>query len=53
MYLGSKAYQKQTFVIEAELLAQLELMAKQQNTNLSQLVNDLLKKEINNGTQKA
>jgi len=48
LYLGCKAYQKQTFLLETELLAQLELKAKQQHTTLSELVNNLLKSEVNN-----
>ncbi|AGA87643.1 hypothetical protein Psest_3147 [Stutzerimonas stutzeri RCH2] len=48
LYLGCKCYQKQTFILETELLAQLELKAKQQHTTLSELVNNLLKSEVNN-----
>jgi len=47
LYLGSKAYQKQTFILETELLAQLELKANQQCTTLSELVNNILEQGVN------
>ncbi len=46
MYLGTKCYQKQTLLLEMELLSKLEQGARQQQLTLSEHINQLLKKEV-------
>lgn len=47
MYLGTQCYQKETFLLQVELLARLEVEAKQHNQSPSEYLNTILHKELN------
>jgi len=46
MYIGTSCYQRQTLLLEIELLSKLEQDARQQQLTLSEHINQLLKKEV-------
>ncbi|MGJ3593667.1 hypothetical protein, partial [Stutzerimonas stutzeri] len=48
MYLGTQCYQKQTFLLQVELLARLESEAKKNNQSISETLNTILNKELSN-----
>jgi len=47
LYLGTQCYQKESFLLQVELLARLEVEAKQHNQTVSAYLNTILNKELN------
>jgi hypothetical protein len=48
LYLGTQCYQKETFLLQVELLAKLEAQAKQYKKTVSEHLNTILNKELAN-----
>jgi len=48
MYLGTQCYQKESFLLQVELLARLESEAKKNNKTPSEHLNTILNKELAN-----
>lgn len=47
LYIGTRAYEKHTFLIETAYLAELEQQAREEGTTLTELLNKILKDRLN------
>ncbi|MCY1282309.1 hypothetical protein D9M68_643500 [compost metagenome] len=52
IYIGTRAYEKHTFLIETAYLAELEQQAQEEGTTLTELLNKIFKDRLNDEQNK-